>query len=267
VNALRKAVYFLALLHFQYSPIQRGKWRFLAWLSSFFGNARYERRGLKLLLKPVSLLDRMLITGADPNPVLSHEIETLSWESGLFLDVGANIGYFSLLAASKGAEVAAFEPSPRELIRLYRNLAANGTSKVTVFPVALSDFEGEKCLSLSREGNPGLNSLDSIHAGQEKVSVKVSRLSSILAPAILERVRLVKLDVEGHELHALRGMQNVMSSLEAAKFVVEITPSYLERAGHTATEVYEFFSQHRFIPLLGIQNQFQWDEVFVSSFR
>ena len=263
MNKLRKVVYWLALVYFQYGPIQRGKWRLLQWLSSCLGSAEYTRDGFKLFLKPVSLLDRMLITRTDPNPILTEAIESVIWTSGYFLDIGANIGYFSLLAASKGAQVIAFEPSPRELAKLYRNLLASGMTSVVVFPIALSDSEGVLPLTLAEEGNPGLNSLQKVASGAHTIAVKVSPLSKILAPAVLRGVRLVKLDVEGHELNVLRGMHDIMYCFKTTKFVVEITPTYLENSGHKAVQIYDFFRIHGFVPMKGMLNEFHWDETFV----
>jgi FkbM family methyltransferase len=266
MNALRRTLYWLALLYFDYSPLKRGKWRFLSTLSAFLGDAIYNRNGLALKLRPVALLDRKLIQREDPNPILSNIILDTEWRDSYFLDIGANIGYFSLLAASKGATVIAFEPSRRELTRLYSNIVYSNLFSISVFPVALSDSEATMMLDVSDAGNPGLNSLKSeSRADGTTVSVPVKKLSEVLSGRLFSQVRLVKIDVEGHELRVLRGMESVMGDLKKARFVIEITPTYLQAWGHTARDIYAFFEQHNFKPKFGPQACFQWDEMFSAA--
>lgn len=262
MNTLRKAIFWIALKYFNNTWIKRGSWRLLAVISGVFGCARYHRRGINLWLQPVSLLDRLLIMKVDPNPALTKAVESCRWESGYFLDVGANFGYFSLLAASRGARVIAFEPSPRELQRFHRNIVVSGLCNVTVFPIGLSDQEEKGRLALADIGNPGSNTMVS-NDDENALSVSVLRLSDVLGRGILSRVKLVKLDVEGHEFRALLGLREVMDCLKEAQFIVEITPSFLQARGHNAQQIYDFFRAKGFRPTIQPQECFQWDEVFV----
>ena len=261
MNSFRRLIYALGLLYFRLSPIDRGKWRLLQCLSRCLGPARYKRQGLTLWLDPASLPQREIIQNSENNPVLWALICERSWAGDYFVDIGANFGYFSLLAASRGAKTIAFEPSPRELQRFWLNLAASGVSNVSVFPIALSDHEHEPTLWVGDVGNTGSNALTSC-AAEGTIRVTALPLAEVITAGIMRKVRLVKIDVEGHEMRVLKGLEAAIPFLGRADFVVEITPTYLKRSGDSADEIYNFFGQHGFQPRFGRKDTFQWDEVF-----
>lgn len=149
------------------------------------------------------------------------------------MDAGANAGILSVLAAREsGCEVLAFEPSPRELIRLYRNVQTSGLAgRIAVFPVALSDRCGEWPLFVSEGPNRGLNSLLAGTRRSYPVQVRTARFDALFSPALLERVRVVKVDVEGAEMELLQGMTGTFEHLQRAVFVVEVSPGLLAKAG------------------------------------
>lgn len=127
----------------------------------------------------------------------------LQEQGGLFLDIGANAGIYSLTAARALAEsgqpggVICVEPNPTMLARLSTNLALNGFSeKVQVFPLALSEGPGEIEFTIS-DTNLGESSL----AGGSGRTIRVpcDSLLNVLNQAGAERVTGMKIDVEGLE--------------------------------------------------------------------
>lgn len=132
------------------------------------------------------------------------------------LDVGANAGLYSMLASkSVGASghVVSFEPSPRERARLEGHLRLNRCRNVTVEPVALGDATGEAELFVVEGHEIGCNS---IHPAEgisgHRVRVPVRRLDDYVAGGRFARVDLVKMDIEGAELSALRGAESMFRS-------------------------------------------------------
>jgi FkbM family methyltransferase len=124
------------------------------------GTAVYKIDGVLLELNPSAWIDYDLIVGAGHDLFVRNVLLQKLQNGGVFLDVGANIGVFSLMAVRlPGVIVHAFEPSPRELIRLYRNLALNSANGVVVYPFALSNSAMELSLALGPSTNPGTNSL------------------------------------------------------------------------------------------------------------
>ncbi|MFT7580356.1 MAG: FkbM family methyltransferase [Myxococcota bacterium] len=141
--------------------------------------------------------------------------ETFRDGAGTFLDVGANLGVYSLLARAEGAATHLFEPEPRHADFLARNAPVFGV----IHPVALSNRCGMASLRLGVSEKPGVSSLagaadDAIYAGG--VAVPVTTLDKIVgqAPSIdWADVRLIKVDVEGHETETMAGMQGLLRSL------------------------------------------------------
>lgn len=126
------------------------------------------------------------------------------------LDVGAHSGYYTLLASrlvGPRGRVFAFEPSPRERQRLRQHLWLNRCRNVIVEPVALSDRPGEADLFVF-DRSTGFNSLRPADArAATPVAVPLKTLDAFFAAGAFSSVDLVKMDIEGAELAALRGAE------------------------------------------------------------
>ncbi len=134
-----------------------------------------------------------------------------------FVDGGANVGTWSLMAAlHAGANVLAVEPAPDTLKVLRANIALNGLeAKISVAPVALSDQLGEA--SMSGTGLTRSVKALSPRSTDEPV-ISLSTLSSLVADVV---PALVKLDLEGHELPALRGAGTLLSERKIVAWCIE----------------------------------------------
>jgi FkbM family methyltransferase len=156
-----------------------------------------------------------------------------------FIDGGANIGYFTLIAAKAvgpSGRVHAFEPQPDNRRRLAEHVAMNGFADiVTIHPVALSDSPGE--VELHTYENPAANHGQSTlfalpGAPTRKVSVATVRLDDYL-PSVVPR--LIKLDIEGAEPPAITGMSKLLRAHRPA-VIVELNATTLGRAGFATRE-------------------------------
>jgi FkbM family methyltransferase len=159
-----------------------------------------------------------------------------------FIDCGANIGYFSLLAAKAvgpTGRVHAFEPQPDNRRRLAAHAAANGLeSIITIHPAALSDGPG--AVRLHTYDNPAANHGQStmfVLPGTEthSVSVETVRLDDYL-PGVTPR--LIKLDIEGAEPLAISGMTETLRRHQPA-VIMELNAPTLARAGFSVREPIE----------------------------
>jgi FkbM family methyltransferase len=159
---------------------------------------------------------------------IEHEDAIRSLAVGTLIDVGANIGQFSLLtrAIHPGAVIHAFEPLSA-MADTYDALFA-GDRAATLHRVAAGETAGSAEINVS--GRPDSSSLLPITAQQEAIfpgtakasveTIRVERIDDILRDTKLPQPILVKLDVQGFELAALKGM-----------------PELLERAAHVYAEV------------------------------
>jgi FkbM family methyltransferase len=148
------------------------------------------------------------------------------------IDLGANIGYFTLLLArlvGDGGRVVAFEPDPQNCLLLEKNVRANGYRNVTVRREAVADYCGRAPLFLS-DVNPGDHSLTDADGKRNTVDVDVVTLDSALAH-LRGRVHWIKMDIQGAELAALRGMQSLIESCPDLTIVTEFCPQALARFG------------------------------------
>lgn len=148
------------------------------------------------------------------------------------LDIGANIGYYTLIAAKlvgpKG-HVYAFEPDPTNFALLKKNVEANGHQNVTLFPKALSDKNGKGRLYLNPT-NKGDHRLFDSGDGRSSVTVTKARLDDILLK-LDRQVHFIKMDVQGAEASVLRGMKDLLGRSRTLKLVTEFSPGGLRLQG------------------------------------
>ena len=171
-----------------------------------------------------SLFARRGMTGATGNWYAGlHEAEDMAFclhalrPDDLFMDVGANIGSSTVLAAGAvGARVVALEPSAEARAALTANVALNRLEKrVRIQAVAAGDAEGEVRLSMGR--GPMNRALDVGEDGPSE-TVPLRRLDAILDGRV---PTLLKIDVEGHEAEVLRGASATLASPSLRAVIAE----------------------------------------------
>ncbi|MDR7135111.1 FkbM family methyltransferase [Lysobacter niastensis] len=129
-----------------------------------------------------------------------------------FVDIGANLGYYTCLALQAGRGVLAIEPQPRNLKSLYRNLLSNGwQDRAEVMPIALSDAPG--LLTLYGASGPSASLLRNWAGYSPRFSqvVAVSTLDNLLAGRFDSERLLIKIDVEGAEYAVLCGARATLN--------------------------------------------------------
>jgi FkbM family methyltransferase len=149
---------------------------------------------------------------------------------GLVLDIGANHGVYAVLAAAAGARVAAFEPNPRLCDLVRRSVAVNGFSgRISVYEVALGDVDGEVHLAFDNAW-PGGGHVVEAGSQQAGAPCRLLPLDSLFSdPNIV--VDLIKMDVEGTEGRALRGMHALLTRSPEVKIMMEFAPVMLNGHG------------------------------------
>lgn len=153
---------------------------------------------------------------------------------GTFVDVGANIGYYSVLAATAvGPEgrVYAFEPEPVNFATLGRNVALNGLANVVAEPRACSDRTGTIPLYLD-ETNAGGHHLHDSKDGAAATMIGTVALDEYFAESG-RPIDLIKMDIQGHEPVALRGMMNLLRRNPRTKLITEFDAPMISKAGES----------------------------------
>jgi FkbM family methyltransferase len=157
-------------------------------------------------------------------------------EGFVVLDIGANVGLVSLLAAKKVGRIGrvyAFEPVPDIFARLQENIALNSFNNIEPVPLALSSQKGTAMISVAG----GASSLFR-RVSDEFVEVPTERLDDFVEREGIERVDAIKLDVEGAELHVIRGADKTIRRFKPI-MMVEINPDTLKAAGTTPQELFD----------------------------
>jgi FkbM family methyltransferase len=148
-------------------------------------------------------IGRMVRFFGDLDPAISAVVRSLLRPGDLAIDVGANVGVITLdmasIVGSRG-RVVSFEPIPDLFALLTRSIAANAFDNVLAMNCALSSTAGTGTMKVAN-ANYGVASLD--ESGE--MSCEIRRLDDVILEKELQRPRLMKIDVEGHEEEVLRG--------------------------------------------------------------
>ena len=166
----------------------------------------------------------------------------------VFVDVGANIGYFSVLAASivgDDGAVFAFEPDPENFRLLEANLALNDLHQnVTAIPAALAEQDRAGQLYLS-EDNLGDHQIYAVDDQRESVQIKLLNGGAFLEDR-LQRLDLLKVDTQGSEYQVIKGLMPLLLELATAPHILlELTPLSLRQAGSSGRALVELLGRLR----------------------
>jgi FkbM family methyltransferase len=209
------------------------------------GDARIpvDHRGFRLLITPWDNLGyHLYYLGAyEPEQTEAFCSVLDRMKPDLFLDIGANLGYYSLLALSRGVkQVVSYEPSPDIADWLEANVRENPqfAGRLKVERVALSDSAGTIRFWLNRyRANLGTGAIAPREdvADNRAVDVRCARGDDYLTSWAGHRI-VVKMDIEGAESKALRGMRETLATVRPL-IVMELHPAYLGSMGSSSREV------------------------------
>jgi FkbM family methyltransferase len=225
----------------------RGKWLVHHWLRVVLGasadcNLEVERQGLRWCLNPSDFVQTHLYWTGEYEPWDSRHLWQWAQRGAVVFDVGANFGYYSVTTASamhgKG-RVFAFEPCAATFARLRMNIALNHLEAViTPVPYGLSDTLGYAYLE-NDHSNSGAAAISSEAQGEK---VGLDTLDHFCESNGLDRVDIVKMDVEGNELRVLEGGRNMLSR-HMPFMMIEFNSSALEKAGSSAQQLSEMLRE------------------------
>lgn len=130
-------------------------------------------------------------------------------------DVGANVGYYSLIAARKclSGRVFSFEPLPSNVSLLKRHIALNKIHKMTLFESAVSNKDGEGYFDVSPSHSMGRLAL------QGNLKVRMLSLDSVIKRGQAVEPDIIKMDIEGAEYEALQGAMNLLTGKKPVLFL------------------------------------------------
>jgi FkbM family methyltransferase len=155
-------------------------------------------------------------------------------EGDVVVDVGAHIGYYTLIFArcvGEKGKVYAFEPEPINFFILSKNVEVNGYKNVLLFQKAVADFNGRTLLFLDEGTNTGDHRL---YPGENRKSIEVDVVK--LDDVIDEKISFVKVDVQGVEWRVLKGMRKLIESGYVDRMLLEYSPYHIIASNYKEKE-------------------------------
>jgi FkbM family methyltransferase len=210
---------------------------------------------IKMLLDPEDMVAREILESGGWEPGSWKMMREHLGTGGTFVDVGAQIGYYSLKAApvvGVGGSVIAIEPNPETVRKLQANIDASGAKAVTVAPVACADTEAMLDLFAAPESNTGETSLSKANASQagpvaNTFKVRARPLDDIIRELAVARVDVIKIDVEGAEYLVLKGALETMDR-HHPMLLLELIDRQLQSMGSSVAQVVQLLRAHGYRP-------------------
>jgi FkbM family methyltransferase len=181
-----------------------------------------------------------------PSPSEAKMIRNLSSNCALFMDIGANVGVWTvaLAAAHPKVHVYCFEPTPDIFRVLRNNVALNRLRNVTEAQLAVSDSAGVLPFQMTAENTSYLNRLtpskesaEDLHRGRftsaRTIEVKSIRLDDFCKDRRIDRIGFLKIDVEGAEVSVLRGAEYLLQNRAIELIFIEVEPDNLREMGES----------------------------------
>lgn len=196
-----------------------------------------------------SVLSRLIFDGFE-----KEEIDFLSKilkKGDVFIDIGTNIGLFSLIASKivgdEGA-VISFEPAPTTFSRLNENINLNNFKNLDIRNIGLSDRKGELTFYISNNGYDAWNSFAQSQDNklEGSIEVPVSTLDIELKNIDKTKIKLVKIDVEGWEKFVLYGGKDFFINY-CPIVMVEFTEENTFNAGYPVYEIFDLMQDFGYV--------------------
>lgn len=195
------------------------------------------------------------------------EVDRLA-EGMCFIDIGANAGLFSLMAAKRVGPtglVIAFEPSPAQFARLVANIRENGGGNILPMQLAIADQTAQLDFS---GGNPHHTGKNHVYVASDRedprkvVGVNLSEDFTAVGKIISTRSTVIKIDVEGFEHQVLIGIDSLLRLRSVVSVIVELDDECLARYGSNREEIFGLMREHGFTSKTATPGRHHDDLVF-----
>jgi FkbM family methyltransferase len=220
------------------TPIQRLKITSVIYARIFHsmyaeGDATTEYKGVKLTLPTKDTTIVPSILGGYFESLELDFFARAAAGSNVVLDVGANVGLYSCVAGTNvppQGVVYAFEPITENVAYFQKNLLNNGLRNVEIYQLAMGEGEGELEIFVSSESIATHSASSSHSGGDSTVTVPMTSIDAFVESKGIERVDLLKIDVEGYDGYVLRGSVKTIESHRPTIFI-EYDPNALRECG------------------------------------
>lgn len=215
------------------------------------GKFKYEENIFHYDPKNKSVASSILTNGTYEHGILAEMKSTLK-QGSIFIDGGANIGFFSILGSKlvgPNGKVIAFEPAPSTLKYLNQNIKINKISNIIVSDKGLSSIE--KRLSFLIKNNSEENSIlknegKKLQFGEKIINIDATTIDKFCKKKNLEQIDLIKLDIEGQELEAIKGSREVLLNNKNIKIIFELNIVHNSEGIQFALKIFDELKKFNF---------------------
>jgi FkbM family methyltransferase len=235
----------LSLYHrFLQSTLLRVRPSFVAaWLKTIL---RVKRVTIKtsqgiFWVDPVSVVGSIIMREGVYEKGMIQTLEKFLKPGSIFVDLGANEGYFSVIAArlcGSSGHVISIEPQNRLIPVIQENLRVNHSVNVTLINAAIGDKPGIaeiKLMPSVNTGGSGFGRRTNFRLPTQEITMMT--LEQVLDAHELSQVHLLKVDIEGYEYEALLGSKRVFEQRRVKRLALELHPTILEDRGKDGNEI------------------------------
>ncbi|MFJ5225323.1 FkbM family methyltransferase [Streptomyces sp. NPDC088400] len=231
------------------------------WLAARYVNPRLAKRprrrvvqtrsGARFAVDTQDVIQRYLYIFGIWEPHITRWLRNRLRPGDTFVDIGANIGYYSVLASGLvGGEgrVVAIEASPTFHERVAQHVRLNGCRNVRAVNAAVSDSRKKLTFVLASSANMGANSIVPYDGPAESsFEIEAVPLTELLDPDEIAGARVIKIDVEGAEGSVVRGMVPLFDKLRPdVEIAVEVAPDRMAQLGDSIEELMTTMREHGF---------------------
>lgn len=192
-------------------------------------------------IDPVSVLGSIITIEGVYEKGMIQTLERFLTPGSIFVDLGANEGYFSVIAArlcGSSGRVISIEPQNRLIPVIQENLRLNASENVTLINAAIGERPGSAEITLmpsTNNGGSGFGRRTNFRLATQEITMMT--LEQVLDAQGLSQVHLLKVDIEGYEYEALLGSQHVFEQHRVKRLALELHPTILVGRGKDGHEI------------------------------
>ncbi len=252
-----------------FRPVRfRGKYRLISLFAPKQGVRSANIFGYRMDLDLSDWIQRNMYFGCYEQPQTSRILSHL--RPGMtFVDVGANVGYYTAMASSLvgAGRVVAYEPNPYAFERLTQWLEANQVKNVIPVCAALGREEGALTTYFAEGDNHTASlvpAVDAQHAG-ETTTVSLRTLDAEATRLGISHIDVMKVDVDGFEAEVFRGCSRLLEERRIGAILCEFSVDWLKQIGSSSHELERFFLSRGFIQRGAYGTEMLGDRWFVRA--
>ena len=233
----------LMLNYIRKIPNHPAKIRLVNWLNDIWlggGLNLISPNGSKYNFSTKEFIGHEIIYSGSYEPLTLKLCEEILQEGGVFVDIGANVGLFSIhLSVNKNVSTYAVEPSFENFQRLINNINRNQLSNVTPANIGLSCEDSFGYLVNHSVENSGTFKVVESHNDLNSYLIRLTTLSELLRYLKIKEIDLIKIDIEGYEMNVFKGLFTD-NNVRPKNIVMEFS-GLMERTGYTMDDCYNYF--------------------------